>query len=133
MAKLATFTFILIAIIAFSMMSAYRTTTIEDNGHEMQMEISSSFQNQCPSSVQGNSCDEYFKFLIANDIKKCCLFLNNVTKQCQCTVIQRTHDKAQKNWAADEFGRKSIHDAAQSLPNDCKLSIKDCRIEGPTG
>ncbi|KAJ0866396.1 putative bifunctional inhibitor/plant lipid transfer protein/seed storage helical [Helianthus annuus] len=130
MAKLATFTFILIAIMAFSMMSAYRTTTIEDNGHEMQMEISSSFQNQCPNSVQGDSCDPYFQFLISNHIKKCCSFLNNVTKQCLCTVIQQIHDKAQQR-AADEFGRKAIHDAAQSLHNDCKLSGKGCQIQGP--
>ncbi|MFS7905004.1 putative bifunctional inhibitor/plant lipid transfer protein/seed storage helical domain superfamily [Helianthus anomalus] len=93
MAKLATFAFILIAIVAFSKMSAYRTTTIEDNGNEMQIEIS-------------------------------------MIKQCQCGVIQQTHDKAQQK-AADKFEKKLLHDAAQSLPNDCKLSLKDCRIAGP--
>ncbi|KAJ0715859.1 putative bifunctional inhibitor/plant lipid transfer protein/seed storage helical [Helianthus annuus] len=129
MPNLAPFAFILIAIVAFSKMSAYRTTTIEDNGNEMQIEISTAFKNQCPR-VQENSCDYYFKYLQNSAIQNCCVFLNKVTKQCQCGLIQQTHDKAQQT-AGDKFDKKLLHDAAQSLPNDCKLSLKDCRIAGP--
>ncbi|KAM0070646.1 putative bifunctional inhibitor/plant lipid transfer protein/seed storage helical [Helianthus debilis subsp. tardiflorus] len=128
MAKVEPFAFILIAIVAFSKMSAYRTSTIEDIGHEMQIEISGASQNQCPH-VQENSCDQYFRWLIKNDIQNCCVFLNKVSKQCQCSVIQQTHDKHQPK--AGGTAKKRLHDAAQSLPKDCKLSLKDCQIAGP--
>ncbi|MFS7929005.1 hypothetical protein Hanom_Chr04g00327501 [Helianthus anomalus] len=49
-------------------MSAYRTTTIEDNGHEMQMEIPNASQNQC-RQAQKNSCDDYLRSLRIGDIK----------------------------------------------------------------
>ncbi|MFS7929003.1 hypothetical protein Hanom_Chr04g00327471 [Helianthus anomalus] len=68
MAKLAPFAIILIAIVVFSKMSAYRTTTIEDNGHEMKMEIPNASQNQC-RQAQENSCDDYFILLRIGDIE----------------------------------------------------------------
>ncbi|MFS7929006.1 hypothetical protein Hanom_Chr04g00327511 [Helianthus anomalus] len=79
MAKLAPFAFILIAIVAFSNMSAYRTTTTEDNGHEMEIEISRASHNQC-SHVQDHSCTQYLSWLLKKDIPKCCMFLNKVRK-----------------------------------------------------
>nr|AKM13302.1 seed storage albumin 8 precursor [Helianthus annuus] len=129
MAKLAHFALILIAVVAFSKMSAYRTTTIEDNGNEMQLEISNALQNKCPH-VERNPCDLYFISLPNKAIQKCCVFLNRVKKECQCDVIQETHDNAQRQ-ANGKSEEKLLHDAAQSLPNDCKLSLKDCRIAGP--
>ncbi|KAJ0715869.1 putative bifunctional inhibitor/plant lipid transfer protein/seed storage helical [Helianthus annuus] len=130
MAELAHFAFILIAIVAFSIMSAYRTTTIEDNGNEMQIEISSVFQNQC-TYVKVNFCDYYFTFLPNKQgLQKCCEFLNTVKKECQCGLIQQAHFEA-KQKAINKSEEKLLPDAAQSLPKDCKLSLKDCRIAGP--
>ncbi|KAJ0435535.1 putative bifunctional inhibitor/plant lipid transfer protein/seed storage helical [Helianthus annuus] len=129
MAKLAPFAFILIAIVAFSKMSAYRTSTTEDNGHEMELEISGASENQC-SHVQDDSCTLYLSWLLKRDIPKCCTFLNKVKKECQCGVIQQLHDKAQQT-TGDKYSKNLLHDAAQNIPNDCKLSVKDCRITAP--
>ncbi|KAI3703827.1 hypothetical protein L1987_74022 [Smallanthus sonchifolius] len=145
MAKLALFVFTLTAILAFSKVFAYRTTitttTIEDNGHGSQMDSLDdprTSQAQCPKITGETNCHGHILRDIYSlkpnqgpqkSLDLCCNDLKKVTKQCQCDTIHQTYDKAQQN-VNEVYKRKVLH-AAQILPKDCKLEVKDCQLKGP--
>ncbi|KAI3827046.1 hypothetical protein L1987_01108 [Smallanthus sonchifolius] len=123
MTQLAPFVFTLTAILAFSEVSAYRTTittptTIEDNGHGSHMDILDNprtSQAQCPKLTGETNChahilrDIHFRRPnqdFQQSLEMCCTDLKKVTKQCQCDTIHQTYDKALKKLSMEKFTSK---------------------------
>nr|ARD06076.1 PawS-like protein 1b [Hymenopappus tenuifolius] len=156
MAKLALLLALtLTAIVAFSAVSAYRTTitttTIEDNGlvppvydgldNGLIPPIADGLQDnnrrgsgeQCGrqiSSEQLNHCEMHLtRPQEQQHLQQCCSQLRRVSEQCQCDAIQQVFDQARQQGGAGQM--QQMLSKAQRLPNDCRLEVQDCPIRSP--
>ncbi|MFS7929120.1 putative bifunctional inhibitor/plant lipid transfer protein/seed storage helical [Helianthus anomalus] len=113
MAKLALFALTFTALIAFSVVSAYRTTittTIEDNHMIALWDGLDNPEEQCRSHIttlQLNHCQMHLTQDITFDktarrpcqkeqqhLQQCCSELKEVNPQCQCDAIQQVLTQA---------------------------------------
>nr|AII01839.1 PawS-like preproalbumin 1 [Tetrachyron orizabensis] len=155
MAKLALFALTFTAIVAFSAVSAYRTTiittTIEDNG--LMIPLLDSLDNpqeQCRSQIpieqlshcqmhltQGIIFDDKLEMVVntrrpmqqQQHLQQCCSQLKRVSEQCQCDAIQQVYDEARRQGGVTEM--RQMLTKAQRLPTDCRLEVQDCPLASP--
>ncbi|GJX14309.1 PawS-like preproalbumin 1 [Tanacetum coccineum] len=152
MAKLALLALAFVAIVAFSEVSAYKTTitttTIEDevdfskrgsnsSPEECQSQIQLQELNYCQMHLsQGMSASFDDKIMMPMEkdqlphLQMCCSqLLMNVETQCQCEAIQELFDQARIQGGQLEMLQKLKK--AQMLPKECKLQVQDCPIRSP--
>nr|ARD06065.1 PawS-like protein 1a [Tetragonotheca texana] len=139
MAKLALYALTLTAIVAFSAVSAYKTTiittTVEDNGVIILdgLDNRRGSQEQCRrqiSTQQLNHCQMHLtQPQQQQHLQQCCSQLRRVSEQCQCDAIQQVFDEAWQQGGGMEM--QQMMSKAQRLPNDCRLDVQQCPLRSP--
>ncbi|KAF5773884.1 putative bifunctional inhibitor/plant lipid transfer protein/seed storage helical [Helianthus annuus] len=146
MAKLALFALTFTALIAFSAVSAYRTTittnTVQDNDIIAIWDSLDNPQEQCRSQVsikQLNHCQMHLTQGIMNPrrpfqkeqqhLQQCCSQLKQVNPQCQCDAIQQVLTQARQQSGLQTVPQ--IESKAQRLTNDCGLEVQHCQLAVP--
>nr|GEU33245.1 hypothetical protein [Tanacetum cinerariifolium] len=153
MAKLALLALAFATIVAFSDVSAYRTTitttTIEEDVDFSNTRGSKSSPEECQGQIQlqelnycqmhlsqgmSASFDDRLMMPVEKDqlphLQMCCSqLLMNVETQCQCEAIQELFDEARVQGGQLEMLQKLKK--AQMLPKECKLQVQDCHIRSP--
>nr|ARD06060.1 PawS-like protein 1a [Coreopsis tinctoria] len=148
MAKLALFALAFTAIVAFSAVSAYKTTIvttiIESNEFYMPLDAldNKKSSQQCHSQVpieQLNHCKMHLTQGILFDkmaarpfqqhLQQCCSQLKQVSEQCQCDAIQKVYDEARLQGGVVQM--RQMLSKAQRLPNDCELEVQECPLASP--
>ncbi|KAL7218065.1 hypothetical protein ACSBR2_011353 [Camellia fascicularis] len=138
MAKLAILALALLALVAFSQTSAFRTTITttvdeerEPRGESQQQRCREQFQKQ----QQLRDCQRYLAQQVqrfANPkrreqgLDECCDQLEKMDQDCQCenlreAIRQRQQQEGEK--------RRHMEQAAEDLPQRCGLSSERCQIE----
>ncbi|KAL8239218.1 hypothetical protein R6Q59_015785 [Mikania micrantha] len=150
MAKFAlVFALTLTAIVAFSAVSAYRTTiittTIDDTGVNTPwstgLDNRKGSQEQCRTQIpiqQLNHCQMHltqWTSLVVNPMQKqqhlqqCCTQLKQVSKECQCDAIQQVFDEARQQAGVTQV--RQMLSKAQRLPTECSLEVQECPLVSP--
>nr|AII01840.1 PawS-like preproalbumin 1 [Helianthus nuttallii] len=148
MAKLALFALAFTALVAFSAVSAYRTTTtntVQDNDMIALWDGLDNPQEQCRSQVsikQLNHCQMHLtqgiifnkkmKMMVNHHeqhLQQCCSQLKQVNPQCQCDAIQQVLTQARQQSGLRTAPQ--IESKAQRLTNDCGLEVQHCQLAVP--
>ncbi|KAI3688554.1 hypothetical protein L2E82_46199 [Cichorium intybus] len=161
MAKLALLAFTFAALIAYTSVSAFRTTvfttTIEDD--DAMFIRSSREQQSCRKEIQReklNDCQKYLEHSSSygdllemtvvdlrrqqekKHLEQCCIELRNVKEKCQCEAVQEAFRQAEqqqqggsRQGSQQERQQRQILQKAQNLPSECQLEVQQCRIRSP--
>ncbi|KAI7736197.1 hypothetical protein M8C21_007978 [Ambrosia artemisiifolia] len=144
MTKLELFALTFTVIVAFSAVSAYKTTIVttivEDNGLVPPLlDGLDNPQEQCRSQIQSQQLDHCQMHLtqgIQNPrrpfqreqqhLQQCCSQLNQVNPECQCDAIRQVFNEARRQGGQRAISQ--IASKAQRLPNDCGLEVQHCPL-----
>ncbi|CAH1450242.1 unnamed protein product [Lactuca virosa] len=120
-------------------------TTYSRRGSQQQCEHIRGRQfNQCQNFIQ-RQMGSYATLLMSvsrqgqqpQGLEQCCSELQNVEEECQCEAMQEVYRQAQRQQqqGSQQRGRRGgqpqtqdLQQIVQSLPNQCKLEVHQCRI-----
>nr|ARD06063.1 PawS-like protein 1a [Echinacea purpurea] len=142
MAKLALFALTFTAVVAFSSVSAYRTTiiTVEDNGIVPviidgldnpwgRRQIPIEQLNHCQMHLTQGIRRPFQQQQQQQHLQQCCSQLKQVDPQYQCDAIQQVFAEARVQGGRQAVSQ--IASKAQRLPNDCGLEVQQCPLAVP--